>query len=134
MDRPTPKTSERMRRVRQHGTDCEQRVRRSLLQMGASYRLNVIGLPGRPDIAHQGRKKAIFVHGCFWHSHRGCSRATLPKNNRAFWIEKLKKNRERDTKKVEDLRARGFSVLTIWECETEDAGFLQQRLRQFWFN
>lgn len=121
-----------MRRVRQGGTDAERVVRRLLWSLGARYRVNVEGLPGRPDIANKTKRRAIFVHGCYWHHHAGCSRASLPKRNRAFWREKFASNRDRDMKKEDELRSAGFDVLVIWECELADEAVLMHRLDKFW--
>ncbi len=122
-----------MRRVRREGTDLERRVRQTLTTIGAHYRLNVRTLPGRPDIANKTRKKAIFVHGCFWHHHAGCGRGRIPTRNQEFWSEKLQKNVERDERKRRDLDELGFDVLVLWECELGDLPALQQRLSEFWF-
>ena len=121
-----------MRRVRQRGTAAERVVRRLLWSIGGRYRVNVVGLPGRPDIANRKKHRAIFVHGCFWHHHEGCSRAGLPSRNRTFWREKFASNRKRDEKKEDDLRRAGFDVLVIWECELGDQPALLHRLAEFW--
>jgi G:T-mismatch repair DNA endonuclease (very short patch repair protein) len=78
----------------------------------------VKGLPGSQDIANKRRRWAIFVHGCFWHHHARRKLATVPKTNRAFWIEKLNANRRRDERKARTLRRKGFHVLTVWQCQT----------------
>jgi len=129
---PTARRSALMKRVRQRDTEPEWAVRRSLWSIGARYRVNVRGLPGSPDVANRARRKAIFVHGCFWHFHEGCDRGRLPKRNRAFWKKKLEGNRARDASKVEQLGALGFDVLTLWECELADEALLS-RLHDFWF-
>ena len=128
----TDARSDLMRRVRQQGTAAERVVRRLLWSLGARYRVNVEGLPGRPDIANKKKRRAIFVHGCYWHHHEGCSRASLPKRNRAFWREKFVNNRDRDRQKETDLRRAGFAVLVIWECELDDQPALVRRLHEFW--
>ncbi len=92
-------------------------IRRLLHAVGVRYRTMNKDLPGSPDIANRKRRWAIFVHGCFWHGHHRCRRATVPKRNREFWIEKFAANRERDRRKKSQLRALGYRVLTIWECE-----------------
>lgn len=106
-----------MGRVRQKGTAAELAVGRTLRALGFAYRKNVRGLPGSPDFANKRRRWAVFVQGCFWHGHTGCSRATLPKANRAFWEEKFSRNRVRDAAAVKTLRRMGFRVVLIWECE-----------------
>lgn len=121
-----------MGRMRQQGTAPERAVRRLLWSLGGRYRVNVDSLPGRPDIANKKKRRAIFVHGCYWHHHEGCARAGLPTRNREFWQAKFMKNRSRDAEKEEDLRRAGFDVLVIWECELEDQRALVSRLDAFW--
>jgi DNA mismatch endonuclease (patch repair protein) len=128
-----PKRSALMRRVRQQGTDIECEVRRLLHGTGARFRNNVSTLPGRPDIANITRRRAIFVHGCFWHDHAGCDRATKPKRNAEFWNTKFRDNRDRDRRKIDLLQRAGFRVVTVWECELDHAARLQKRLSRFWF-
>jgi DNA mismatch endonuclease (patch repair protein) len=129
----TPERSALMKRVRRQGTDLEAIVRRALTRIGARYRLNVKGLPGSPDIANRRRKKAIFIHGCFWHHHEACGRGRIPTRNRDFWQDKLQRNVHRDRRKVLDLDELGYAVLTLWECELKDPNVLSQRLREFWY-
>jgi len=121
-----------MRRVRQRHTPAELQVRRVLHAIGGRFRINVRGLPGSPDVANRTKRRAIFVHGCYWHRHPGCSRATTPSKNRGFWEAKFADNMRRDRRKEQELRASGFDVLTVWECETKDPA-LPDRLRAFWF-
>jgi DNA mismatch endonuclease (patch repair protein) len=131
--RPTTTSLQRsalMRRVRQSNTDCERAVRSVLHALGARFRVNVRGLPGTPDIANRSRRWAVFVHGCFWHGHLNCRLATVPKSNSSFWEEKLVANRERDMRKVVQLRRLGFTVLTVWQCEIQEATALRSRLRR----
>ena len=128
----TPQRSALMSRVRRRDTPAELVVRRVLHAVGGRFRVNVGGLPGSPDIANRAKRRVIFVHGCFWHRHPGCVRTTLPRKNRAFWTAKFADNVRRDRRKEEELRARGFEVLTIWECEVRDPG-LADRVRDFWF-
>ena len=129
----TPKRSDRMKRVRQKGTDPELLVRQWLSELGARYRLNVSQLPGTPDIANRSRRKAIFVNGCFWHYHDVCPRGRVPTRNAEFWKAKLEANRVRDQRTIAELIESGYDVLVIWECETEDVDNLKRRLREFWF-
>jgi DNA mismatch endonuclease Vsr len=110
-----------MRRVRQKDTTAERRVAETLRGLGAAYRKNVRSLPGSPDFANRGRKWAVFVHGCFWHQHEGCKRATVPKANSAFWLDKFARNKARDATAVSRLEAAGFRVAVIWECELDAA-------------
>jgi DNA mismatch endonuclease (patch repair protein) len=125
--------SERMSRVRGRDTKPELVVRRLLHAMGYRYRLHAKELPGKPDIVFRGRKKAIFVHGCFWHRHPdpACKLARLPKTRLDFWLSKLDANRARDIANVERLEAMGWQVLLVWECELRDREQLGNRLRRF---
>lgn len=129
--RTTSRRSRLMKHVRQKDTPLEARVRRALFAHGGRYRVNVKGLPGSPDIANKGRRKAVFVHGCFWHHHKRCARGRVPKRNREFWAEKLAANEARDARKVEDLESLGYDVLIVWECEVDDEN-LGSRLKEFW--
>ena len=95
-------------------------VRRLVFALGYRYRLHVSGIPGRPDLVFSGRRKIIFVHGCFWHRHAGCALARLPKSRLEFWLPKLDANRRRDQENVRSLRREGWAVLTIWECDLGD--------------
>lgn len=117
-----------MQRVRQHGTPAEKAVASVCRKLGLHYRLNVRSLPGSPDLANKAHRWAIFVHGCFWHRHQGCAKATTPKRNNAFWLDKFKANRERDRRKLRQLREAGFRVLVIWQCEAANDGLLRRRL------
>jgi DNA mismatch endonuclease (patch repair protein) len=119
-----------MSRVRQRGTEAELAVAAALRRLGISYRLNVASLPGSPDFANQRMKWAIFVHGCFWHRHTGCKRATIPKTNEEFWRDKFLSNRIRDARAIRELRYLGFRVSLVWECQTEDPADLIARVRR----
>ena len=123
-----PRRSALMSRVRQRGTEAELAVAAVLRQLGVGYRLNVTSLPGSPDFANRKMKWAIFVHGCFWHRHTGCKRATLPKTNQDFWRDKFLANRVRDARAIRTLRSLGFKVSLVWECQTEDSTRLLVRL------
>jgi len=89
-------------------------------------------LPGTPDIVILGQKKAIFVHGCFWHGHKGCSRATRPETNKTFWDKKIDGNMARDRKNLQELKKKGWTVLVIWQCQTKNETVLMRRLEQFY--
>ena len=115
-----PKRRRLMQRVRRADTDPEIRVRRALHAMGLRFRLHRKSLPGTPDIVLPGRQLALFVHGCFWHQHPGCSRATMPKSRLGFWRAKFEANATRDARKSAQLRELGWRVETIWECEATD--------------
>jgi DNA mismatch endonuclease (patch repair protein) len=120
--------SETMARVKSTNTSAERIVRRLLTQLGYRYRLNRGDIPGKPDIAFVGRRKVIFVHGCFWHGH-DCKRgARVPKANADYWITKIQRNRERDASIAGELADTGWSVLTIWECELSNTEALRVQL------
>ncbi len=123
-------TSRRLARIRQRDTDPELRVRKILTELGLHYRTHNRDLPGSPDIANRKHKWAVFVHGCFWHRHEGCPRATTPKRNRAFWLAKFAANRVRDRRAIRELGQRGFSVLVAWECESHDKVAIASRRRR----
>jgi DNA mismatch endonuclease (patch repair protein) len=107
--------SDRMSHVRQAGTRPELELRHALHAMGLRYRLNVCGLPGRPDLVFPKHGVAVFVHGCFWHSHH-CAAGRLPATNRGYWGPKLEANKLRDQRKSRALRRLGWRVFTVWEC------------------
>ena len=106
-------------------------VRRALHGLGYRFRTNAKGLPGSPDLAFTARRKAIFIHGCFWHRHSGCRFASMPKTRVAFWREKFARNVERDARKVAELEANRWEALTVWECETKDMDRTLPRLIKF---
>lgn len=113
-----PARSALMGRIRSKDTAPEIAVRRLVHSLGFRYVLNDRRLPGTPDLAFISRRKAIFVHGCFWHSHN-CGRGFKPAANREFWMSKLQRNVERDRMAVRDLQAEGWSTLTVFECEVK---------------
>jgi DNA mismatch endonuclease, patch repair protein len=113
-------TSLRLSRVRQRDTSVERLVRSMLHRLGLRFRVGGRGLPGRPDVANVSRGWAVLVHGCYWHSHRGCRRATVPKRNRGFWEAKFEANRARDRRVLRDLRAMGIRPVVVWECDVEE--------------
>lgn len=104
-----------MASVGQKNTGAETLLRSALHKAGFRFRLHVPDLPGRPDIVLPKYKTAIFVHGCYWHSH-GCYKSTKPKTRRAFWNAKFCANQERDARNLKQLREAGWRVLTVWEC------------------
>jgi DNA mismatch endonuclease (patch repair protein) len=123
-------TSARLGRIRQRGTLPELAVRRIVSSFGARFTTSNRDLPGSPDLANRRRGWAIFVHGCYWHSHEGCPRATIPTRNRSFWEEKFTANRARDRKTIRELRRAGFRTLVVWECETKSES-MERKLRRF---
>lgn len=122
-------TSARLGRIRQADTSPERAVRSALHSAGLRFRKSNRDLPGSPDIANRRARWAVFVHGCFWHQHKGCPRATSPKRNAAFWLEKFRANRERDRRVQRALRGMGYVVATFWECEADDTALLRMRTR-----
>ena len=126
------KRSEIMSKVRGRDTKPEMKVRRRLHALGYRYRLQAKELPGRPDIVFRPRRKAIFVHGCFWHRHEGCRYASTPKTRTEFWEEKFRQNIERDDRNEKALSKLGWKTLIIWECQLKNADFpLDDVLIQF---
>jgi DNA mismatch endonuclease Vsr len=113
--------------IRQANTAPEAKVGACLRLFDLHYRKNVKALPGSPDFANQKRRWAIFVHGCFWHHHSNCRKATVPKTNTAFWSGKFRANRKRDAAAIAKLRKQGYKVLLVWECQTSA---FEQRLQQ----
>lgn len=118
-----------MRAVRQAHTGPELIVRKLLYGLGLRFRLQRRGLPGTPDIILPKHKTAIFVHGCFWHRHAGCSKASMPKTRAEFWRKKFDRNAARDQEKEQALVNAGWRVLTVWECETRRPEKLTEKLR-----
>src|SRR6266446_2210363 len=120
-----------MARIRGKNTVPELLVRRMISGLGYRYRLHVRDLPGTPDIVLRPRRKVIFVHGCFWHGHQGCRRATIPQTRTDFWTKKLRANRQRDGVRECQLTESGWAVLVIWECETKDQRALSKTIKRF---
>ena len=123
--------SERMRRIRSKDTGPEMIVRRLVHGMGFRYRLHDRTLPGAPDLVFKNKRKVILVHGCFWHFHRVCHQVRLPKSRIEFWKTKFEENRRRDGLNRRKLRAQGWEVLVIWECQTKRAEELARQIRRF---
>ncbi|PWE17825.1 very short patch repair endonuclease [Marinicauda salina] len=120
-----------MARVRGKDTKPEMKVRRLAHALGYRFRLHRKDLPGAPDLVFAGRKKAIFVHGCFWHGHDCRRGARTPKQNADYWTAKIARNVERDRKNIAALTDLGWDVLVLWECEIKDPDALADRLRAF---
>lgn len=123
-----PVRSRIMRAVGQKHTKPEMAVRRMLHALGYRFRVQRRDLPGSPDIVLPKYKTAIFVHGCFWHRHPGCKKATMPKTRMSFWTEKFGRNVVRDQEKEASLRGMGWQVLIVWECESKDTTALAATL------
>lgn len=130
-DRISPeKRSELMSRVRGKDTRPEMIVRRTVYGLGYRYRLHDKRLPGKPDLVFPGRRRVIFMHGCFWHRH-DCARATMPKSNSEYWILKFERNVMRDAAVLRALQESGWRALVIWECDTKDRDLLVRKLQSF---
>lgn len=131
MDTRTPEQRRRiMQAVKQKNTGPELAVRKLLYSHGYRYRLHRRDLPGRPDIALGPKRKAIFVHGCFWHGH-DCPKGQLPKSKLNYWGPKIEANKERDRRKQRELEKLGWGVMTIWQCELANAQALWVRIQEF---
>jgi DNA mismatch endonuclease (patch repair protein) len=120
-----------MARIRGINTQPEKVVRKLLHGLGYRYRLHYRKLPGKPDVAFPSRRKVIFVHGCFWHSHEDCVFARIPKTNPGYWKAKFRKNRKRDAATLAKITELNWSALVIWECEIDDLKALRKRLIRF---
>jgi DNA mismatch endonuclease (patch repair protein) len=132
MDRLTREHRSRlMAAVRGKDTGPEMTVRHLVFAMGRRYRLHRKDLPGKPDLVFARLRKVIFVHGCFWHRHKGCRWATTPKSHVVFWRAKFRANQARDKSVSEQLRRAGWKVLTVWQCELQKKSTLTRRLRTF---
>ena len=108
-----------MSRIRSKNTKPEKKVRSALHKMGFRFRIGVKELPGKPDIVLPKHRTIIFVHGCFWHRHKGCKRCTTPSSNPEYWLRKFQKNTERDVSVSKELQDIGWRVIIIWECEVK---------------
>ncbi len=132
---PDPFTSQErsriMSRVKGRDTKPEKVVRSLLHAMGYRFRLHRKDLPGKPDIVLPKHRKAIFVHGCFWHGHVGCRRAARPESNIDFWNKKIDGNMSRDKTAQVELKKSGWDFLVIWQCEMKDTEKLRQNLEHF---
>jgi DNA mismatch endonuclease, patch repair protein len=130
MDTLSPKErSERMALVKGKNTQPELVVRRFVHRLGFRYRLHAGDLPGKPDLVFVGKRKVIFVNGCFWHRHGGCGR--MPKSKLEFWKPKLEENRRRDLRNQRRLRKEGWRIQVIWECQLDDMKRVERRIVEF---
>lgn len=120
-----------MARVRSRDTRPELAVRRIAHRLGFRFRLHRRDIPGSPDLAFISKRKVVFVHGCFWHSHAGCTLASVPTARPEYWLPKLERNCLRDQRTLDMLQNQGWRVLIIWECETRDGANLAERLTSF---
>lgn len=120
-----------MAQFRSFDTQPELTVRKLLHALGYRYRIHHRELPGRPDIVFARKKKAIFVHGCFWHRHPNCKRAAFPSSSIEYWTRKFATNVERDAANLDALSEMGWKPLVIWECEVKRSNELSARLAEF---
>lgn len=122
--------SANMARVRGKDTGPELRVRRIAHRMGLRFRLHRKDLPGRPDLVFPKHRLAVFVHGCFWHRHSGCPRASMPSTRVDFWEAKFAANVERDARQAAALEAQSWRVLVLWESGLKDEALIETALRE----
>lgn len=106
-----------MSQIRSKDTSIEVKLRKALFARGLRYRKNVTGMIGKPDIVLPKYKTVIFINGCFWHRHKNCKYASMPKTRTVYWKEKFKRNIQRDKSQTEELIKAGWNVLIVWECE-----------------
>ena len=125
----TEARSRLMSKIGPRNTQPERRVRSLLHRLGYRFRLHRKDLPGKPDIVLPKHRMAVFVHGCFWHGHV-CKVDKMPKSRVDYWGPKIEANRERDTRKRQQLEALGWRVIEVWECELKSLASLEKRLRQ----
>lgn len=123
--------SRMMGQIRGKDTKPEMAVRRVAHRLGFRFRLHRGDLPGSPDLVFPGRKKVVFVHGCYWHRHPGCRMAYEPKSNVEFWTKKFAANVARDEKALADLKSQGWDTLVVWECEVTDPELVASRLSAY---
>lgn len=132
VDRLTPERRSRlMSRVRSKDTSPELAVRKIVHALGYRFRLHRRDLPGTPDMILPKHRAVIFVHGCFWHRHPKCRKASNPTTRVEFWTEKFRRNVERDKTDRNRLRRRGWRVLVVWECQTKNAAEVERRIISF---
>lgn len=132
MDHVAPaKRSSIMAAVHSKNTSAEMAVRRIIHGLGYRYRLHVKTLPGQPDIVFPMRRKIIFVHGCFWHRHKDCKYASVPKSHVEFWSEKFSSNVARDNRVRAELRRMGWKILIVWQCQIKNPERLKEQLDGF---
>ena len=120
--------SQIMSNVPQRNTSPERLVRSFLHRLGYRFRLHRRDLPGSPDIVLPKHRIAIFVHGCFWHQHRGCRKSRRPASNTDYWNPKLDAIVLRDKKKIRELKALGWQVIVVWQCEAQNIKSLSRKL------
>lgn len=130
VDHLTPEERSRnMAAIRSKNTKPELIVRSLLHRQGFRFRLHKKGLPGNPDLVLPKYKTVIFVHGCFWHRHKGCKDCTTPKTRTEYWLDKFNKNVERDRRVQQELKDLGWRIIIIWQCEIKDLDKLLEKIK-----
>lgn len=125
-DTLTPQQRHRcMSNIHSSSTKPEVKLRKELWSNGYRYRKNDKRLPGSPDIVLPKHRTVIFIHGCFWHGHKGCRYYTIPKTNTDFWVQKVERNQKRDQDVWRQLEAKDWSVIIVWECELKKERFAE---------
>lgn len=119
-----------MSKIRSKNTKPEKTVRNILDKLNLKYNIHTKKLLGTPDITIPEIKKIIFVNGCFWHQHKNCKRANMPKTNKEYWIKKLNRNIKKQNTDIKDLRKLGWSISVIWECQTKDETALTKKIKR----
>ena len=115
-----------MSKIRSNNTKPEILLRKALFAKGLRYKINDKQLQGKPDIVLSKYKTVVFVHGCFWHNHKGCKISHLPKSNIEYWENKIRTNEERDFKNQDILKQLGWNVVVVWECELKTKEKIEQ--------
>ena len=123
--------SQCMSRIKSKNTGPEIAVRRIVHRLGCRFRLEPQRLPGSPDIILTRHRAVIFVHGCFWHRHKNCRFAYMPKSRKVFWRRKFEENVRRDRRAMQKLGKLGWNALVIWECQVSDPDWLRCQINGF---
>jgi len=124
------KRSQIMASISGKNTKPEIMVRKFLFRNGFRFRINVNTMPGKPDIVLRKYKTIIFIHGCFWHGHKNCSKAKLPTTNTEFWTTKILGNIKRDIKLNSELKQQGWQIITVWECKTKNSKIFAKEMNK----
>jgi DNA mismatch endonuclease (patch repair protein) len=125
------KRSLNMAAIHSKGTRPEMAVQKIIRSLGYRFGTNNVKLPGKPDLVFRSRRKVIFVHGCFWHRHKGCGRSSTPATRSEFWQSKFSSNVTRDRRVGRELKKLGWAVLVVWQCELRNPGKLMERLDDY---
>ena len=123
-----PQRKKCMTKITSRNTKPEKLVRRALTEKGIRYRLHVKKLPGKPDIVISKIKKVIFINGCFWHQHKNCKYSVKPKTNKSYWTPKLERNMQKQKNDIKQLKAEGWNVNVLWECQLKSNKLVNQKV------